>query len=162
MYDIGVQKAVVYDERAEQLPAGFESQAHPTQSPLKPPHCQPRSENFPSFDLRTQRDHMIVVDLTAIDRIDVLIAQTGMSEIGLDISPWPAVRQFTSWLGLAPQHDVSAGSCCAVGSRRSKIGQRLPCGSRAKASVGLTSGACESSMPPYGAPGSPGRPAPAG
>jgi transposase len=32
-----------------------------------------------------------------------------LSEIGLDVSRFPTVKHFTSWLGLCPQHRGSAG-----------------------------------------------------
>jgi transposase len=39
------------------------------------------------------------VDLTQIDGIDALTAWKLLSEIGLDMTRWPTVKHFTSWLG---------------------------------------------------------------
>ena len=34
---------------------------------------------------------------------------TILSEIGLDLSRFPSLKHFCSWLGLCPQHKISAG-----------------------------------------------------
>jgi transposase len=49
------------------------------------------------------------VDLTRIDGIDVLTAQTVISEVGLDMSRWPSEDHFASWLGLCPSNELSGG-----------------------------------------------------
>jgi transposase len=49
------------------------------------------------------------VDLAAVDGISVSLAQTILSEIGTDMSKWPTVKHFCSWLGLAPRNDVTGG-----------------------------------------------------
>jgi len=37
------------------------------------------------------------------------LTQTIVTEIGTDMSKWPSVKNFTSWLGLAPHNDISGG-----------------------------------------------------
>ncbi len=59
-------------------------------------------KNKPSYDLRTHLYNLCGTDLTDIDGIDVLTAQTVISEIGLDMDKWETVKHFTSWLGLCP------------------------------------------------------------
>lgn len=76
--------------------------------PPKPRRGKPR-KNQAHFDLATSLYQMVGVDLTAIDGIDALIAQKIISEIGMDMSKWPTVKHFTSWLGLAPHNDKSGG-----------------------------------------------------
>jgi len=49
------------------------------------------------------------VDLTRIDGLNVLTIQTIISEVGLDMSPWPTEKHFTSWLGLCPDNRISGG-----------------------------------------------------
>ena len=52
---------------------------------------------------------MTGVDLTQIDGVNVFTAQTVLAEIGPDMSQWPTVKHFTSWLGLCPHPDISGG-----------------------------------------------------
>ena len=49
------------------------------------------------------------VDLTVLEGIDDSTALTILSEIGTDMSKFPTEKHFTSWLGLSPQHQGSAG-----------------------------------------------------
>jgi hypothetical protein len=62
------------------------------------------------------------VDLTAIDGIDALTAQTLIAEIGWDMSRWSSVKPFTSWLALAPHTESSGGK--RLHSRTQKTGSR--------------------------------------
>jgi transposase len=49
------------------------------------------------------------VDLTQIEGIDETTALVVLSEIGTDLSRFPTVKRFVSWLGLCPQHRGSGG-----------------------------------------------------
>jgi transposase len=67
------------------------------------------SKNAPDFDLRLHLYRWAGVDLTQIDGPDVLTVQKVLTEIGVDMSPWPTVKHFTSWLGLCPHNDKTGG-----------------------------------------------------
>src|SRR6516164_888979 len=71
--------------------------------------------NEPAFALGTALYQMSGVDLTVLEAIDVTTALVILSEVGSDVSRFPTVKQFTSWLGLSPQHQGSAGK---IRSRR--------------------------------------------
>ena len=58
--------------------------------------------NEPTIDLKAELKRICGVDLTSIDGIDVITAQTIVSEIGTDMSGFPTENHFASWLGLAP------------------------------------------------------------
>ena len=68
-----------------------------------------RARNAPKFDLRTQLFRMCGVDLTRIDGIDVTTALAVISETGADMSRFPSVGHFTSWLGLCPGTKITGG-----------------------------------------------------
>jgi transposase len=57
------------------------------------------------------------VDLTRIDGVDVFVAQTMISEVGLDMSPWKTEAHFASWLGLCPDNRISGDKVLARGTR---------------------------------------------
>jgi transposase len=49
------------------------------------------------------------VDVSAVDGLGVLMAQTVILECGTDMSKFPTEKHFGSWLGLAPKHEISGG-----------------------------------------------------
>src|SRR5207245_2485513 len=57
------------------------------------------------------------VDLTRIDGIDVGVAQTVISEVGLDMSRWENEHHFASWLGLCPDNRITGGKVFRRGTR---------------------------------------------
>jgi transposase len=89
--------------------------------PPKPNRQKPR-KNQAHFDLATELYRTVGVDLTAIDGIDALTAQKVIAEIGLDMSRWPTVKHFASWLGLAPHHKKTGGK--VISSRTKKTQNR--------------------------------------
>jgi hypothetical protein len=73
------------------------------------PRRRKREANEPRFDARTRLYCVCGVDLTAIEGIDETTALVLLSEIGTDMSRWPSLKHFASWLGLCPQHKISGG-----------------------------------------------------
>ncbi len=67
------------------------------------------SKNAPTFDVRAKMLRLIGVDLGAMKGLSDSSIQTILSEIGTDMTKWPTVKHFTSWLGLAPHNDISGG-----------------------------------------------------
>ena len=49
------------------------------------------------------------VDLTAIAGMNESLIQKILSEVGTDMSRFPSVKHFCSWLGLAPHNAISGG-----------------------------------------------------
>ena len=76
--------------------------------------------NQPHFDLKTELQRVNGVDLTAIEGIDVMTAQTILSEIGVDMSRWKNENHFVSWAGLTPNKDISGGKVIRHRSKRVK------------------------------------------
>jgi transposase len=121
LYDIYTAKIRVCDAEIEQLYGAFEPQVDIVTKPLKAPKKNRRkNKNAPGYDLRTYLYQMTGVDLTAIDGLEVLTVQTIISEVGIDMSKWKSVKHFTSWLGLAPENDVSAGKILRTGTKKVK------------------------------------------
>jgi hypothetical protein len=76
--------------------------------PLGPrPKGKRFSRNTPAFDLRTELYRITGIDWSQINGIDVITAQTVISEAGADLSAFPSEKQFASWLGLCPTNQQS-------------------------------------------------------
>ena len=65
--------------------------------------------NAPRFDVWTHLYRMTGVDLTQIDGVDAYTALKVVSEIGTDMTKWPSVKHFASWLGLSPNNRITGG-----------------------------------------------------
>ena len=87
----------------------------------KPRRCG-RRHNEAAFAVRSALHRMSGHDLTVLEGIDDNTALVILSEIGMDMSKWPTEKHFTSWLGLCPQHQGSAGK---IKSRRVRRGSNL-------------------------------------
>ena len=71
----------------------------------------------PQFDLGRELHRISGVDLTRIDGIDVGVAQTVISEVGLEMSRWADEHHFASWLGLCPDNRITGGKVIRRGTR---------------------------------------------
>jgi hypothetical protein len=76
-----------------------------------------RNKNNPHFHLADELQRVTGVDLTRIDDVDVMVAQTLVSEVGLDMSRWKTEVHFASWLGLCPDNRISGDKVLARGTR---------------------------------------------
>jgi transposase len=101
----------------EQLQTCLDAFADQSQGQSRPPRRGRlrKRVNEPSFDLGSALYRMSGVDLTVLESIDPNTALVLLSEVGPDVNRFPTVKHFTSWLGLSPQHQGSAGK---IRSRR--------------------------------------------
>lgn len=102
-----------------------------------------RARNAPKFDLRAQLYKVCGVDLTRIDGIDVTTALTVISEVGADLSRFPKVGRFTSWLGLCPGTRITGGKVMSGRTRR--------CANRAAEALRMAAAALRTSKSALGA-----------
>jgi transposase len=93
--------------------------------------------NAPALDLKEELKRICGVDLTSIDGIDVMTAQTIVSEIGTDMRGFPTEDNFSSWLGLTPSKNITGGK--EIGSARRKVRNRVAMALRMAASTLLNS-----------------------
>jgi transposase len=120
-YDFYLQQIRECDAQMEAMyaalpPSDPDSRVSP---PPKPKGGKPR-KNQAHFDLAASLYQVVGVDLTAIDGIDALTAQSIITEIGTDVSAWPTVKHFTSWLGLSPHNDKSGGKVLRSRTKKTK------------------------------------------
>ena len=83
-----------------------------------------RARNAPKFDLRTQLFRMCGVDLTRIDGVDVTTALAVVSEVGTDMSRFPTIKHFTSWLSSILFRYGAPVWACAVGAASRRDDER--------------------------------------
>lgn len=110
-YDFYTQQVAVCDAEVERLYAAFKPrwEAPAVIPDLPPGNPNSRCKNQPTGNVRQALFRVVGVDLTAIDGLNEGAAQIILSEIGTDMSRWPTVKHFASWLGLAPHNDISGG-----------------------------------------------------
>ncbi len=68
-----------------------------------------RKDKMLPFDVRKNLYQITGTDITKIDGVKETIALKIISEIGTDMSVWPTVKNFTSWLCLSPGNKISGG-----------------------------------------------------
>lgn len=110
-YDFYQTQIKECDAEIEKRYADLEPRGDNPDKPL-PPQKRKRSKaskNTPDFDLRRSLYRWAGVDLTQIDGPDALTIQKVLTEIGVDMSPWPTVKHVTSWLGLCPHNAKTGG-----------------------------------------------------
>ena len=119
LYDIYQQKILACDQKIAHYMDSFESKADPKDLTTKPKRKPTsRRKNQPGFDLRTHLYQMTGVDLTQIDGIDTMTAQTVICECGFDMSAFPSEKHFSSWLGLCPNNRITGGKVFKTKTRR--------------------------------------------
>jgi transposase len=110
-YDFYQRQIKACDTEIETRYAMVKPRIDDADQPLPPPKRKRNkpSKNTPDFDLRQYLYRWAGVDLTQIDGPDALTIQKILTETGVDMSPWPTVKHFTSWLGLCPHNDKTGG-----------------------------------------------------
>jgi transposase len=71
------------------------------------------------FNVREEAFRISGVDLTQIDGINESAALGLISEIGINMSPWPTEKHFASWLTLCPNNKISGGHVLKRRTRKS-------------------------------------------
>jgi transposase len=110
LFDFYTSHVAACDKQLEQQFAAmkprFEPQDAAVLSAQKP---RSKSKNKPNFNARNELKRVVGIDLTAMTGLSSSLVLTIISEIGTDMTKWPTVKHFGSWLGLAPRNDISGG-----------------------------------------------------
>lgn len=135
---LGTQLAEVDQELEKQLQVLKTKEGDPAKGKQRG-----RTRNAPKFDLRAQLFKMCGVDLTRIDGIDVTTALAVISETGTDMTRFPKVGNFTSWMGLCPGTKITGGKVMSGKTKR--------CANRAAQALRLAAAALRTSESALGA-----------
>lgn len=122
LYDTYTQKMMELDVQSEKVFKTFARKVDVTSMPVKElaRSLQKRKKNAPHYDLRSQLYQIAGVDLTRVNGFDVLVLQRIISEVGLDMSKWPKIKNFTSWLALSPNNKITGGKIISSATAKSK------------------------------------------
>jgi transposase len=93
------------------------AQSMPT-APLPEARHRTRQPNEVHFDTRPLLYQLTGVDLTQIHGIGPYLALRLIGECGTDLSRWPTVKHFTSWLTLSPGCKISGGKVLSSHTRK--------------------------------------------
>jgi transposase len=114
MFDTYQQRIAECDHELQKNLARLADTVPPTKNEAKK---NKPNKHHPQFHLADELQRISGVDLTRIDGIDVMVAQTLVSEIGLDMGRWKTEAHFASWLGLCPDNRVSGDKVLGRGTR---------------------------------------------
>ena len=78
-----------------------------------------KGRNEPAFDVRSAMYTLVGRDLSQIHGIGSYTTLRLVAECGDDMTKWPTVKHFTSWLCLAPGNKISGGRVLSSKTRRS-------------------------------------------
>jgi transposase len=119
LYDYHQQKIAECDEAIRTEMQSLETAAQVALAPKALKRKARSKHNSIPFDSQAEVYRILGVDLTRIDGVNEATAQLILSELGLDIcKKWPTEAQFTSWLGLCPNNEISGGKVLRRGTRR--------------------------------------------
>lgn len=120
LHDIYHQKIADLDSQIHRYMAQLEPKADPKNLPPQSTRKaqSKRRKNQPHFDLREQLYRLTGVDLTQVDGINAMTAQTVITEQGIDMSRFPTEKNFASHLGLCPNNQITGGKIIKRKSRK--------------------------------------------
>lgn len=78
-----------------------------------------RGKNEPCFEIRGALYTLLGADLSQIHGLGPYTVLRLIAECGDDMTKWPTVKHFTSWLTLAPGNKISGGRILSSKTRRS-------------------------------------------
>jgi transposase len=119
LYDCYQEQIARCDEQIEGTLQDLATKAEPPSEPLPPARCKGRQSNEPRFDVRGALYALLGTDLTQVHGLGPSLALKLVGECGTDMSRWPTVKNFTSWLCLAPGSKISGGKVLSSRTRRS-------------------------------------------
>jgi len=122
LYDAYQQRIAECDQQMQKHLATFADNTNAGQPPSPKGEIKKKKKkptpNAPAFDLSHELERISGVDLTHIDGIEVMVAQTVLSEVGVDMSRWKTGAHFSSWLGVCPDNRISGDRVLRRGTRR--------------------------------------------
>ena len=119
-YQMFLKKMSECDRALQQHYRSMQAKADPRSLPALPRHKRSHGHAPANFDLRAELYRATGVDLTTIDGINVVTAQTLVAEVGQDMSRFETEAHFVSFLDLSPKNKISGGKVIGRDKRKKK------------------------------------------
>lgn len=121
LYDVYHEKASACDVRIEAVLKELSiDRGRSGSKELPAPRRRRRDQpNALAFDVHAALLSLLGTDVTMIDGLGPYLSLKLIAECGDDLSLWPTVKHYTSWLGLAPSNKISGGKRLSSRTRRS-------------------------------------------
>ena len=97
----------------------LETKAEPSHRLKAARKAKQKHRNQMDFNVRDEAFRISGVDLTQINGINETAALSLISEIGINMNPWPTEKHFASWLSLCPNNKISGGRVLNRRTRKS-------------------------------------------
>ena len=118
LYEFHQSKILECDVETERILKRLNTGRQKPVEPLpKKRHSAGRNE--PSFDVRSALFTLVGSDLSQINGFGPYTVLRLITECGDDMTKWPTVKHFTSWLSLAPGNKISGGRILTSKTNRS-------------------------------------------
>jgi transposase len=117
LYDFHHLKITECDTAIERTLVALNDQRPAPAGPI-PTVRHAKSRNEPKFDVRTALYSLLGADLSQVHGLGPTTVLLLVAECGDDMSKWPTVKHFTSWLGLAPGNKISGGKVLSSRTRK--------------------------------------------
>ena len=118
LYDFYHRQIIACESRIQQHLDRFDDRSNGRPLEKRPRTSRGSSNQF-HFDARDYLHRITGVDVTRIEGIEAPTALQIIGEIGIDMSPWPTEKHFTSWLGLCPGSKISGGKVLSARTKPS-------------------------------------------
>lgn len=119
LHDFYLRQVQQCDRQIEATLTKLTLHKHAPANPLPAPRHKTKASHAVDFDVRPTLYHLAGTDLTQIHGIGPYLALRLLSECGTDLSRWPTVKHFTSWLSLSPGCKISGGKVLSSKTRKS-------------------------------------------
>ena len=118
LYDFYEKQIIECESRIQRHLESFDDRSNGILLEKSPRKSRGSSNTF-HFDARRYLHRMTGVDVTRIEGIEAPTALHIIGEIGINMSPWPTEKHFTSWLGLCPGSKISGGKVLSAKTKPS-------------------------------------------
>ena len=119
-YDHIQKQITTCDHEMDAALGNLDTKSDPANEPMPPRRGRIKSQgNEPKIELREHLYRILGLDLTQVEGMQATSVLDILSEVGTDMTRWPTVKHFCSWLALCPGNCKTGGVNKSSRSRKS-------------------------------------------